>query len=210
MHASLDQLLSLRDGAPVDAAVREHAQHCATCLAESVRLAQMRSRLQSLPALNAPSHAWESIEARAGQAPRRPYLRALTAALVVLVVGSIAVVGLQNSDTQPDSVAHTPASPMQTGPSVAAKSDVERLMAQSRKLEELLAYLPERPQVERVSTAATVDSIEQRIQWLDWQLAYESDAGLNARQAERLWSERVELMDSLLKVRYAESAPMVF
>ena len=45
---------------------------------------------------------------------------------------------------------------------------------------------------------------------LDWQLAYGSDAGLDRVQARRLWSERVELMDSLVKVRYAESAPMAF
>jgi hypothetical protein len=171
-----------------------------------IRATRADARLQSLPEFDAPDNTWTSIEARAGQVPRRQnVLRWAVAALVASVMGSIALVGLQNSETQSDSFAHTP-----TRSSVAGKSDVERLMAQSRKLEELLGYLPERPQVERVSTAATVDSIEQRIQWLDWQLAYEADAGLDARQAERLWSERVELMDSLVKVRYAESAPMVF
>jgi hypothetical protein len=205
MHARLDQLLSLRDGAPVDAKVREHAQQCATCLAESGRLKELRSRLQSLPALEPPNDAWPFIAARAVPVRRRQHVWGLAAALVTMVVGTLAFVGLRDSATQSDSFEHT-----QTRPSVAAKSDVQRLMEQSRKLDELLAYLPERPQVERVSTAATVDSIQQRIQWLDWQLAYEADAGLDAFQAERLWSERVELMDSLVKVRYAESAPMVF
>jgi hypothetical protein len=205
MHARLDQLLNLRDGAPVDADVREHAQQCATCLAESARLAQMRGRLRSLAAFAPPDDAWQSIQASAAVASRPQHLWRLAAALVAIVVGSIAFVGLQKPDLDSDSFAHT-----QTSPSMASMSEIEQLMAQSRKLEELLAYLPERPQVKRVSTAATVDTIEQRIQWLDWQLAYESDAGLSAWQAERLWSERVELMDSLVKVRYAESAPMVF
>jgi hypothetical protein len=49
-----------------------------------------------------------------------------------------------------------------------------------------------------------IDTIEERIQWLDFQLSDAPDSGLNERQTQRLWSERVELMDSLVKVRYAE------
>ena len=45
------------------------------------------------------------------------------------------------------------------------------LVAQSQQLEDLLQTLPERPRIERVSTAATIDTIEQRIQWLDFQLS---------------------------------------
>jgi hypothetical protein len=58
--------------------------------------------------------------------------------------------------------------------------------------------------IERVSTAAMIDTIEDRIQWLDFQLSDASDSGLNEEQTRRLWRERVELMDSLVKVRYAE------
>jgi hypothetical protein len=68
----------------------------------------------------------------------------------------------------------------------------------------LLQRLPERPRIERVSTAAMIDTIEDRIQWLDFQLSDASDSGLNEEQTRRLWRERVELMDSLVKVRYAE------
>jgi hypothetical protein len=81
---------------------------------------------------------------------------------------------------------------------------VPELVAQSRRLEDLLQQLPERPRIERVSTAAMIDTIEERIQWLDFQLSDAPDSGLNERQTQRLWSERVELMDSLVKVRYAE------
>ena len=77
-------------------------------------------------------------------------------------------------------------------------------MAQSQHLEDLLQRLPGRPQIERVSTAAMIDTIEDRIQWLDFQLSDAPDSGLNEEQTQRLWRERVELMDSLVKVRYAE------
>jgi hypothetical protein len=125
--------------------------------------------------------------------------------LALVVAGAIAFVGSRDvSSSTSESAARTVSESL-----VAPTSEVEQLIAQSRRLEELLAYLPERPQVERVSTAATVDSLEQRIQWLDWRLVYQSD-GLDERQARRLWSERVDLMDSLVKVRYAQSAPMLF
>jgi hypothetical protein len=42
------------------------------------------------------------------------------------------------------------------------------------------------------------------------QLSYAPDTGLNDAQAYRLWRERVDLMDSLVKVRYAESSRLAF
>jgi hypothetical protein len=50
----------------------------------------------------------------------------------------------------------------------------------------------------------TIDTIEDRIQWLDFQLTSADDGALDEEQSRRLWSERVTLMDSLVKVRYAE------
>ena len=87
---------------------------------------------------------------------------------------------------------------------VVETARVPELVAQSQQLEGLLQKLPERPRIERVSTAATIDTIEQRIQWLDFQLSDAPAADLNEEQTRRLWRERVELMDSLVKVRYAE------
>jgi hypothetical protein len=78
------------------------------------------------------------------------------------------------------------------------------LVAQSRLLDDVLQQLPRRPAVERVSTAATIDTIEERIQWLDFHLSTAPDE-LDDQQAHRLWTERVELMDSLVKIRYAEA-----
>ena len=207
MHARLDQLLSLRDGAPVDAELLTHLQQCAVCQAESSRLAQTRERLQALPAIDPPRDFWPDIDARAAVAPRRHvgYGAGIAAAVAVLAV--LGYLGQRTDVTSQQTANVETESVIVAG---ASSQELERLIAQSRELEAVLAYLPERPQVERVSTSATVDSIEQRIQWLDYQLANGSDAGLDQRQAQRLWSERVDLMDSLVKVRYAESAPMVF
>ena len=89
-------------------------------------------------------------------------------------------------------------------------SELAALVERSRQLEDVLQELPARPRIERVSTAATIDTIEQRIQWLDFQLSNAPDAALNDAFAQQLWSERVTLMDSLVKVRYAEAGRVWF
>lgn len=206
MHARLDQLLSLRDGAPVDAEVHAHVQQCRVCLAELKRLAQLRERLHALPQIDPPRDFWQDIEARAAATPpRRRYGAGIAAGAVAVVLAAVAYVGMRDPQVAAPETARTVATSGQ-----AAGDELEALIAQSRELEALLSSLPERPQVERVSTAITVDSLERRIQWLDWQLANGTDAQLDRRQAHRLWSERVDLMDSLVKVRYAEAAPLVF
>jgi hypothetical protein len=208
MHARIDQLLSLRDGDPVDADVRAHVQQCPDCSAEAAHLAKTRVRLQELPTFLPPSDMFHEIATRAAQRPTRRYSLGFAAAGAAIVVGVVALVALRDARHGP--LVAEPSTSIVGGPALTSEPDMQQLIAQSRELEDLLQYLPERPRVERVSLAATVDSIEERIQVLDWQLAYGSDAGLDQRQARRLWSERVELMDSLVKVRYAESAPMAF
>jgi hypothetical protein len=206
MHARIDQLLSLRDGEPVDAQVRVHVQHCTHCLAEASALARARGRMQELPPLDAPAGAWSQITVRTSMPPARRASWRAVAAVGALLIGAVVFVAIRDASNGPEHVAHIPFVEERTS---TAENDVRELIAQSRELDQLLQYLPS-PQVERVSLAATVDSIEERIQVLDWQLAYGPDEGLDSRQARRLWSERVELMDSLVKVRYAESAPMAF
>jgi hypothetical protein len=97
-----------------------------------------------------------------------------------------------------------PTRPQEQPTDAVEHARVPELVAQSQHLEDLLQRLPERPRIERVSTAAMIDTIEDRIQWLDFQLSDAPDSGLNENQTRRLWRERVELMDSLVKVRYAE------
>lgn len=200
MHARIDQLLSQRDGEPADANVVRHIESCARCSSELVRLQAMQQRLQALPSFEPP--ALTSI--RPARARGRLALPAAIAAACVLAV----MVGI----AQRDGVMKIPAPESATAqkPPTNRQEPLETLVAQSRQLDELLRHLPERPRVERVALAATLDAIEQRIQWLDAQLSYAPETGLNDEQARRLWRERVDLMDSLVKVRYAEGQPLSF
>jgi len=207
MHASIDHLLSLRDGEPVDAATAAHVAECARCSAELRKLRETRAQLQSLPQLDAPS-SFQEIQramARPVAARRRVVSARLVAALAFVSLTTIFFIALRDQ-TEPtfggrkvESVEH-PNPPTD----VIETARVPELVARSQQLEGLLQKLPVRPRIERVSTAAMIDTIEQRIQWLDFQLSDAPDSGLNEEQTRRLWRERVELMDSLVKVRYAE------
>lgn len=228
MHARIDHLLSIRDGEPVDAGMAEHVEQCVTCSEELRRLSSMRAQLQALPQLDAPVVAWEQIRQQAAR-PRAPRLsrKVGVAAAMLVMLSIVVVIAVREGDEGRAGVAgvRTEDAPSQPSPAKSGGggeeeqkeeesgdewTHVEALMAQSQHLDYLLQKLPERPRVERVSTAATIDTIEQRIQWLDFQLSYASDSGLSEAQSRQLWRERVELMDSLVKVRYAEAGRSSF
>jgi anti-sigma factor RsiW len=207
MHASIDHLLSLRDGQPVDAATAAHVEQCARCSAELRKLRETQGKLQSLPQLDAPA-SFQEIQralARPAAAPRRVLSARLVAGLAFATLTAIFFVALRDG-TSPDVVQHQPERVEQQAPptDVIEMARVPELVARSQQLEGLLQKLPDRPRIERVSTAAMIDTIEERIQWLDFQLSDARDSGFNEEQTRRLWRERVELMDSLVKVRYAE------
>jgi hypothetical protein len=209
MHASIDHLLSLRDGEPVDVATAAHVEQCPQCSAELRKLQHMQAQLQALPQLDSPVLFREIQHALARPAapPRRAMPGRLVAAAALVTLTAIVFVAMRDDrtpavaevDTQPASVEAEATDALQAAP-------VTELVAYSQRLEDLLQRLPERPRIERVSTAATIDTLEQRIQWLDFQLSDAPDSALSEAQMRRLWRERVELMDSLVKVRYAEGA----
>jgi hypothetical protein len=211
MHAHIHDLLSLRDGEPVEAGLLRHVEQCPQCTAQVNRLNGARRNLRALPAMDPPAAAFGAVRERLRE---RPVTR-VHWSLVAGVVGAAVLIGVVSfgliESHQRLAVAGVdkpvPLAPVSI---VVAPPSVAELVAQSRQLDDLLQELPQRPSVERIATAATLDTIEERIQWLDVQLSYASTAELNEKQAQRLWSERVDLMDSLVKVRYAEAGSLRF
>lgn len=215
MHARIEHLLSLRDGEPVAAEVAEHVRQCPICSGELQRLSAVRAQMQALPQLEPPAVAFERIrDAMPVRRPLMPVRRVgLAAAAVAIVTLTVIAVLARYSDQRNAHVAATGAEAEQAGQSATPTLEdlaLDDLVAQSQQLEQLLQILPGRPRVERVSTAATIDTIEQRIQWLDFQLSYAPVGDLSEEQSRQLWRERVELMDSLVKVRYAEAGRLSF
>jgi len=210
MHARIEHLLSLRDGEPVAAEVAEHVRQCPMCSSELQRLSAIRAEMQALPQLEPPAHAFERIRdampARRTLMPARK-IGVVAAAAAVVTLTVIAVLAGYNDRRNRDVSADVDASDQSEQSAIPA---LDELVAQSQHLEQLLQILPGRPRVERVSTAATIDTIQQRIQWLDFQLSYAPDGDLSEEQSRQLWRERVQLMDSLVKVRYAEAGRLSF
>ena len=201
MHARLDELLSLRDGAPVAATSRAHVQECADCAAELARLADLRTRLQALPPAPEQDDAgWAAVQARlrAAAAPRPPATRVAPFAAVASVAALAVFASLRWFET-PAPATRNPA------PLIVLEAEsLDELQARSQALEELLAALPQRPAVERAGTSVPIESLEAQVQWVDHQLTLAGAEG-RAQEAERLWRERVELMNSLVQLRFVEA-----
>lgn len=209
MHPTIEQLLSFRD-THEDAYVASHVAQCQECAA-ILTSERTRAALRNLPQLDAPAGAWAAIAARTNR-PSHTNLRtravagfAIAAGVAALALLFVLRVANDPSIEHGDSKLYAT-----TKPTEQERDPLASLIERSRELDVLLQTLPERPRVERVSTAATLDTIEERIQWLDFQLSYAAAGELDELEARRLWRERVELMDSLVKVRYAQSGRVSF
>lgn len=209
MHARLDQLLSLRDGAPVAAEIREHVRDCAECAGQLATAGRLRDRLRALPAAPEPeANAWERVEARVADVYRRrrqvARLAQLAAAASVAALALFAGLRWMESGTRAK----------ETGTVVAAAAapirdhELAELQARSQVLEEVLAALPARPAVGRAATSLPIDSLEAQVQWLDHQLTLAGADG-HVPQEQRLWRDRVEVMNSLVQLRYVEAQQLV-
>ncbi|CAN5233781.1 hypothetical protein BH24PSE2_BH24PSE2_13220 [soil metagenome] len=198
MHARIDELLSLRDGEPVDADVAAHVAGCSTCSLEAKRLRALQERLRTLPAVEHPAQAWEAIAARGYRPPARPRAFAAVglAASIALAIGAVWMLydERDRSTEAPDAtVARNTSDPGSPA-----------LMRRSLELENALRVLDDQPRIVRGSTAGTIAEIEDRIALLDHQLSYAAGGPLSDAQSERLWRQRVDLLSSLVQVRYAQ------
>jgi anti-sigma factor RsiW len=196
MHARPDELLSLRDGEPVEARVAAHVAACTECNASLASAVALRERLRGLPVVPADAGtAWASVQDRLGRRDRRRRWRAtsapVAAAASVAALGLFATLRVLEPSASADRHLQEPAA-------------VADLRARSQALEAVLAALPERPAVVRADTSLPIDSLESQVQWLDHQLSF-AGSQLPAPQAEALWRNRVEVMNSLVQLRYVEA-----
>jgi hypothetical protein len=235
MHASIDQLLKLREDESADEAAARHVSQCARCLAQLEGLRAVTRGLRSLPDRWTPPDRLAAIREELAR-PARPVtkprarpgwlLPAATAAAVVVAV--VVTLSRESAQQAPGGDSAPPAATMAasgepSSPNAAAGTNApsvedagtvpeERLalIDESRRLQEVLDTLPTRPSIVRASTAMTVADLEDRIEWVDYRLTNRNMAGLDAQDSERLWRERVELLNSLVAVRYAEARATSF
>lgn len=160
-------------------------------------MSEWSPRLAMLAAFEPPAAGWQAVLAAREARARRASLRwpALAAAAVLAVTVGL---GWWLQSAQRALVAASNPAP-RAAPVVA--SDIR---AANERLERVLAALPERHAM-KGSTAFTVAELEDRIALLDDRLSRVTLEPNAPERAEQLWRERVEVMNSLVQVRYADA-----
>jgi hypothetical protein len=197
MHLSIDRLLILRDSGPADVAHLEHLRSCVECSQTLESLRARRQLLSELADIEPPTDAWSKVQDELARPVSQSNRRAAAwvVSMIAVIGALIFTVRLQNQP--PNQVAVV---------GVEKVTDATAmLVAQSQELEQVLHQLPGRPYVQRAATAAAIDDLETSIQLVDAQLS-SPDMGNSNTQSEQLWQKRVELMTSLVNVRYAQAS----
>jgi hypothetical protein len=204
MHASLEQLIGLRDEEPVSVEVQQHVRGCGQCAAALNGLLAARERLTALADPLPPPDAWQRIAAASNLSLRRRRwlpaagfgLAATAAAAALLVV---------NLHVKPVPARNDTAL---VSPSGAEPADVNQLMAQSRYLERAVLKLdgPADSMAVSADTASTVAALEDRIALVDYEINSAAGVDNNDPHMVQLWKQRVDLLQSLAAVRYAQVA----
>ena len=162
---------------------------------------RLRRGLKELPDTMPPRTVWHRIEeqARAEGLLSKPAVGrgykwlagAGIAAAVVLAV--LRLPGTPGPGQIPEEISATPSA-----------QTLDALMTQSRQLEHELRAITFQPRLMRASTAATISNLEDRIAAIDYQLNHPA-IRMSPAQKHLYWRERVRLMDSLVKLRYAQA-----
>jgi hypothetical protein len=228
MHASIEQLLELRDQRPVAAEVLLHVEGCIACRQRLDEHAALRESLRALPDVPAPN-LWRAISARVQPtefAPRTKtnrYAYWLTVAASSVLVATLAVTVKQREVTITSSSFPPPAVAVAATPAIlsdtvaaadpvldsGAEPGIAELVNRSHALESVLRALPERRVVQRAGTTATIMGLEDGVALIDYRLTREGRQ-LDTTQSRELWQRRVDLLNSLVNVRYAEAQPAVY
>lgn len=178
------------------------------------------ARLRELPDTVPPRAVWQRIEAQARaegllQSRRLPagarwFGGAGLAAAVVLAVLNLpnaANRGLPEQSAEAEVFPTVPEYSESADPASAVK--INALMVQSQLLERDLRALPNQPRVMRAGTTATIADLQDRIAAIDYQLSSPASR-MTAGEQEIFWRERVRLMDSLVRLRYAQAQRVSF
>jgi hypothetical protein len=166
------------------------------------------SLLRDLPEDSAP-YGWREFRRRARPQARAapPLLNAgaLAAALVVLIASGAVAIRL----AAPGSRALQPAPavpPMAFGsPDRTSGRELPQLRAAEAGADRWLAALPSEPAIVRVGTRAAVTTLEDHIAQVDDLLSVEHADRAPTAPLLALQQQRLELVDSLAQVRYAET-----
>jgi len=219
MRPSTVDLLRIRDGEPVDAEVRAAVDADPELREELAGLVAMQRGLQALPELEPPPGMFERVSSEVAAQQKQPVRRAWQWPLRGAIAASVAVTAVWLAGPMTEAPIDEAAAPATTVADEAQEFQVRPLLGtpayaslveESARLERALDGIQYRPRVVRASTAATIDGLEDRIAWIDERLMFARVLGLSAANRQALYSQRVELMNALVQIRYAEARRFAF
>jgi hypothetical protein len=221
MHPSTEDLLSVRDGEPLDAVT-------SNVIAEDATLER------EIPELSPADDMWQRIVAVERETrPRNNYRRLAAGAGIAAAVAAMAIF-VMSSPSRPTGGILRPAIPpgdriTTTTPADSPSNvvggetpfDPDRplfygqvvpvsypeLVQESARLDRALRRLPYQRPMMSAETATTIAGLEDRIALIDEQITYSNARGVPQPQRVALWGERVDLMNALVHVRYAQAQP---
>ncbi len=182
------------------------------CALTADEYAALQKGLHGLPDTPPPRIVWDRIRAQAEAEGliERPLLARPSTWYAMGLAAAAAMVALAVPRLLDTPGTVFPTEPTTAEPSnVAAQQGLKALMVESRQIESNLRALPADPRVMRASTAATISDLEDRIAAIDYQLNDPSNQ-LSPEDEEIFWRERVRLMKSLLRLRYAQAQRTAF
>lgn len=196
-HAALEHLLAFKDGER-SAGVADHLAVCPVCAAELDRLHQVEARLRALPVRQPSRDRWPVIRAAIEMRRRRVRWHRTGWASLALAASLALVIGARGL------FVGEPPVERDYGPEVAA------LVEYSRQLEDALQAMEPESRVLNGRAAMAVADIQDRIAWVDAQLAQPAAMRNASPEVAALWRERVQLMDALVNVHATRVASVGF
>ena len=205
MQPSTEDLLAVRDGEPLDASAKAVIESSLVHGRKVERLRRVQNALLALPALEPPADVLARVlEAKESREVGRTRWLRFAGAGVAAAVATAAIVYVATSGQSPQQDV-APPTLVATREPIAPPASYVALVEQSGRLDQLLAELPAQRPLMTGATASTIAGLEDRIAFLDEQLAFSAAGKVPVPQRAALWSDRVDLMNALVSVRYAEA-----
>lgn len=223
MHATTQQLLSLRDKELVSVDVQQHVSQCQTCQRALAELQSVQHSLRAIGEKTVNEYSgivpeWETIQQKVQErkqllSRRRRWSQwGIAASILAVALTSFSFFNLESdTTTSQQNVANTNrTSTIGTSePEIGVTNnspDLHALLLQRNStLEQAIRELPKTSRVVSGGTAYTIANLEDQIALLDYQLTHSDQIGINETQSVELLQNRASLLNSLYKVRYGDA-----
>lgn len=214
MHASIEQLLDIKDG--IESPISEHVESCEQCQAESAFLGKIGTQLFEAHDQQPDSDAWNrileesnlhsgsggtagNVHFMATAKPNHSLSRAIyTLAASVVFVGLVTVFMV----SQQNNSARQQADQMQ--------ASINQLMSNSQGLENVLQQVVVKNDRLNADDRAAAERLYWKLTYVDQELHEANpDEPKDAERIKILWSDRVEVLNELNRLFYQRKDALV-